>query len=86
MTASTARPVGTNTGTDTWNINGFFNVSVRAQFVAIKTEQYRLLPPRSRTYVVPPTDVAHDRLVLVNPTLFTLHPELGKLKKKVALA
>src|SRR2546421_10905369 len=36
-------------------------------------------------HVVPPTDAAQDRLGLVNPTLFTLHAELGKLKKKVAL-
>src|SRR5437764_522449 len=36
-------------------------------------------------HAIPPTDVAHDRLVLINPTLFTLHPDLQKLKKKLSL-
>jgi hypothetical protein len=43
----------TNTGPDTWNVDGFFPVAVRAQFVAIKTEQHRLLPRGARTYVTP---------------------------------
>jgi hypothetical protein len=65
-------PIGvTNTGTDTWNIDGFFPVAVRAQFVALKTEQYRLLPKGARTYVTPATAIEPGQSTTVMATLET---------------
>jgi hypothetical protein len=43
----------TNTGTDTWSLEGFFNAALRVQIVATKTEQHRLLPKGARAYVNP---------------------------------
>ena len=51
--------------------NGFFPVAIRAQFVAIKTEQYRLLPKDARTYVAPATTVAPGESTSVVATLET---------------
>src|SRR5688572_9472169 len=48
----------TNTGADTWSLEGFFNVSLRVQIVATKTEQHRLLPKGARVYVNPTAPVA----------------------------
>lgn len=42
-----------NTGSDVWNVDGFFPVAVRAQFLALKTEQHKLLPKGARVYVAP---------------------------------
>jgi hypothetical protein len=61
----------TNTGTDTWNVDGFFPVTVRAQFVALKTEQYRQLPRGARTYVSPTTAVKPGESATVTATLET---------------
>jgi hypothetical protein len=61
----------TNTGADTWNIDGFFPVTIRAQFVALKTEQYRLLPKGARVYVNPPNDIAPGETAIVTATLET---------------
>jgi hypothetical protein len=43
----------TNTGPDTWSLDGYFNVALRVQIVATKTEQHRLLPKGARVYVNP---------------------------------
>lgn len=61
----------TNTGSDTWNIDGFFPVAVRAQFLALKTEQHRQLPRGARTYVPPAAAVQPGESVTVNATLET---------------
>lgn len=65
-------PIGiTNTGSDTWNIDGFFPVAVRAQFVALKTEQHRLLPKGARIYVTPATALQPGESTTVTATLET---------------
>ena len=61
----------TNTGADTWNIDGFFPVTVRAQFLAQKTEQHRVLPKGARTYVSPATSLRPGESATVNATLET---------------
>lgn len=61
----------TNTGSDTWNIDGFFPVAVRAQFQALKTEQHRQLPRGARTYVTPAAPVQPGESVTVAATLET---------------
>jgi hypothetical protein len=61
----------TNTGTDTWNIDGFFPVAIRAQFLAQKTEQHRLLPKGARTYVTPATPIEPGETANVTATLET---------------
>jgi hypothetical protein len=48
----------TNTGPDTWSLEGFFNVSLRVQIVATKSEQHRLLPKGARVYVNPTAPIA----------------------------
>jgi hypothetical protein len=48
----------TNTGPDTWSLEGFFNVAVRVQILATKTEQHRLLPKGARVYVNPTVPIA----------------------------
>jgi hypothetical protein len=48
----------TNTGPDTWSLEGFFNVAVRVQILATKTEQHRLLPKGARVYVDPTAPIA----------------------------
>jgi len=63
--------VVTNTGTDTWNIDGFFPVAVRAQFQALKTEQHRQLPRGARTYVTPAAPVPPGQSTTVTATLET---------------
>jgi hypothetical protein len=61
----------TNIGQDTWSADGFFPVAIRAQFVALKTEQYRLLPKGARVYVNPPVDIAPGQTATVTATLET---------------
>lgn len=61
----------TNTGPDTWNIQGFFTVTIRAQILALKTEQHRLLPKGARTYVAPPEPVAPGASASVTATVET---------------
>jgi hypothetical protein len=61
----------TNTGADTWSANGFFPVAIRAQFVALKTEQYRQLPKGARVYVNPPKEIAPGETATVTATLET---------------
>jgi hypothetical protein len=61
----------TNTGTDTWNVDGFFPVAVRAQFVALKTEQYRQLPKDARVYVSPDHAIEPGESTSVTATLAT---------------
>ena len=48
----------TNTGSDTWSLDNFFNVTLRAQILATKTEQHRLLPRGARVYVNPTKAIA----------------------------
>jgi len=47
----------TNTGQDTWSLEGFFNVALRVQFLATKTEQHRALPKGARVYVNPTGEI-----------------------------
>jgi hypothetical protein len=61
----------TNTGRDAWQSESFFPVVVRAQFVALKTEQHRLLPTGSRVYVSPDGPVAPGQSTTVLATLQT---------------
>jgi hypothetical protein len=61
----------TNTGTDTWEVGGFFNVAVRAQILALKTEQHRLLPAGARTYVSPTEPVPPGQSATVTATVET---------------
>jgi hypothetical protein len=74
----------TNTGSDTWNVDGFFPVAVRAQFVALKTEQHRLLPSGARTYVVPAGPVAPGESATVSATLQT-PTATGRYQMKVTV-
>jgi hypothetical protein len=48
----------TNTGPDDWSLEGFFNVALRVQILATKTEQHRLLPKGARVYVNPTASIA----------------------------
>jgi len=48
----------TNTGPDTWEVGGFFNVAMRVQILATKTEQHKLLPKDARVYVNPTAPIA----------------------------
>ena len=48
----------TNAGPETWSLEGFFNVAVRVQIQATKTEQHRLLPKGARVYVNPTAPIA----------------------------
>ena len=48
----------TNTGSDTWALEGYFNVAIRAQIQALKTEQHRQLPKGSRVYLNPTKSIA----------------------------
>ena len=48
----------TNTGPDTWEVGGFFNVAMRVQILATKTEQHQLLPKDARVYVNPTAPIA----------------------------
>lgn len=48
----------TNTGPDTWDVGGFFNVAMRVQILATKTEQHKLLPKDARVYVNPTAPIA----------------------------
>jgi hypothetical protein len=58
-----------NTGTDTWSAEGYFPVAVRVQFVALKTEQHRLLPKGSRVYAPPLVTVPPGGTVDVTATV-----------------
>jgi hypothetical protein len=48
----------TNTGSDTWALEGYFNVAVRVQIQALKTEQHRQLPKGARVYLNPTKPIA----------------------------
>ena len=48
----------TNIGQDPWSLEGFFNVALRVQFLATKTDQHRQLPKGSRVYVNPTGEIA----------------------------
>ena len=48
----------TNTGSDTWALEGYFNVAIRAQIQALKTEQHRQLPKGARVYLNPTKSIA----------------------------
>lgn len=61
----------TNVGSDTWNPAGYFPVVVRAQFVALKTEQHRQLPRGARTYLNLPAAVPPGGSAEVTATLET---------------
>jgi hypothetical protein len=61
----------TNTGPDEWNPAAVFPVAVRAQFIALKGDQHRLLTNASRVYVSPAGPVAPGASTDVVATLQT---------------
>ena len=61
----------TNTGQDTWALEGYFNVAVRAQIVATKTDQHRQLPKGARVYVNPTAPIAPGESASFEATLET---------------
>lgn len=61
----------TNTGPDTWSLDGLFNVSLRVQIVATKTEQHRLLPKGARAYVNPAAPIGPGESATLMATVET---------------